>query len=401
MTQNGDHETIRKEILEWLTYITAIGGALAAIFGVFFPGDEAKRVAFLIAIPFVMTLVVVIYLRRQRVERPKCVELPGGKVVLRGLLPFEEGDELPERSQDVRDLYTLVTSSTFRFGVLRGESGCGKTSLLCAGLVPALRKDGFLPFYIPRPTKEPQEAIRAALTKELVDLANRGNEDLGELLSAVTPKGKKVVVILDQFEEFFLTNRTPRSRASFTKWLGESVANHNLPIAFLVGIQDKCFAKLLDLGSIPEPTSRRTTCELQSFEADRAKEILRRAAETDGVPFEPTLIEEVVKDLKQDEFVRPAELQIVGQQLRRERIFTKSKYVMAGYAEGILSSYISDEIEQSANRQVALNALERPHDQRSKCRDERYIIESSKSYTMFALELSRMNLCWEELMRFF
>jgi photosystem II stability/assembly factor-like uncharacterized protein len=220
-------------------------------------------------------------------------------------------------------------------------------------LVPALRKDGFLPFYIPRPTKEPQEAIRAALTKELVDLANRGNEDLGELLSAVTPKGKKVVVILDQFEEFFLTNRTPRSRASFTKWLGESVANHNLPIAFLVGIQDKCFAKLLDLGSIPEPTSRRTTCELQSFEADRAKEILRRAAETDGVPFEPTLIEEVVKDLKQDEFVRPAELQIVGQQLRRERIFTKSKYVMAGYAEGILSSYISDEIEQSANRQVA------------------------------------------------
>jgi hypothetical protein len=57
--------------------------------------------------------------------------LPGGEepsastAVLREPLPFEEGDPLPLRGNDVQQLYTLVVSRSFRFGVLWGKSGCG------------------------------------------------------------------------------------------------------------------------------------------------------------------------------------------------------------------------------------------------------------------------------------
>jgi hypothetical protein len=314
MTQDTDGTILSKRILEWLTFITAAGGALATIISAVSGGD-AKRPAYAIAILFAMGLIIVIYLRRRRTRRlqiPEPIEPLGPSAALRGLLPFQEGEELPGRTQDVRDLFALVTSSSFRFGVLWGESGCGKTSLLCAGLVPMLRKNGFAPLYIPKPTKEPREAIRAELTKES-DLADRVDKDLRELLSDAAPKGKKVIVILDQFEEYFLTNRTARSRASFVKWLGELVADSNLPITFLIGIRSDFGSKLHDFSpSVIEPTSTLTTRELRNFDVDQAKQVFKVAAKMDGVPFEPVLIDSVVNDLEVEGIVRPAELQIVA-----------------------------------------------------------------------------------------
>ena len=68
---------------------------------------------------------------------------PARKALLRALLPFEDGDHLVGRDTEIQDLVTIVTSSDFRFGVVWGPTGCGKTSILRAGLLPALRQNGF------------------------------------------------------------------------------------------------------------------------------------------------------------------------------------------------------------------------------------------------------------------
>jgi hypothetical protein len=46
-------------------------------------------------------------------------------------------------------------------------------------------------------------------------------------------------------------------------------------------------------------------------------------------------------------------LQVVGTRLKRKNVVTLNKYEALGGARGILSSYISDEIKQSANEQAA------------------------------------------------
>ncbi len=60
-----------------------------------------------------------------------------------------------------------------------------------------------------------------------------------------------------------------------------------------------------------------------------------------------------MSDLDADGFVRPAELQIVGARLKRKNIYSLNKYEAVGRAKGILSSYISEEMKQSADEHKA------------------------------------------------
>ena len=58
---------------------------------------------------------------------------------IKGLRPFEAADSKlfgqMQRQKMLQECLEAVTSSDFRLGVLSGESGCGKTSFLQAGLV--------------------------------------------------------------------------------------------------------------------------------------------------------------------------------------------------------------------------------------------------------------------------
>lgn len=350
-------DTISKNVLDWLTRVGAIATVLATILGLFVSEDNAKKIAFVVAGVLAIGSGAVYFYQRRRAAKLKIAESLeplAPSAALRGLLPFEEGDQLPGRSRDVLDLYTLVASSSFRFGVLWGESGCGKTSLLRAGLIPKLRNEKFLPLYIGKPTKNPVEIIRSTLLREVQSLGKHSDKSLNQLLKLAAPKGKKIVIIFDQFEEFFLTNRTPHSRVNFIKWLGEAIQKENLPVAFLIGIRADFFAQLQNFApQIPEPTSTQTTYQLQNFDTEQAKQIFNAAAKADGISFEPELIQAVIRELEVEEFIRPAELQVVGTRLKRKNILSLNRYEAHGGARGILSSYISDEIKQSSNEQAA------------------------------------------------
>jgi len=358
VTIKGDgSEGISKKFLDWITGVSAIATILTTIFGLFGDNKKAQLWAFVAAIILALISSGIYLYQRRRAAKLKIAELQeplSASAALRGLLPFEEGDELPGRGRDVQDIFTLVSSSTFRFGVLWGESGCGKTSLLRAGLIPKLRNEKYLPLYIHKPTNDPQEAIRLALVKELGESTKKSDKDLKTLLKAETPKGKKIIILFDQFEEFFLTNRTPSSRAGFIKWMGSVVNDEKLPITFLIGIRADFFAQLQNFSPpIPEPTSTRSTYQLQNFDTEQAKQIFSAAAKADGIQFEPELIQAVIKELEAEDFIRPAELQVVGTRLKRKNITRLNQYEILGGARRILSSYISDEIKQSANEQAA------------------------------------------------
>lgn len=356
--EEHENEGFSKGILNWLTLIGAVGAALSTIVAVLFPniGDNAQRIAYALTIVFFVGSAGIFAYQKRRKSRltlTEPVEPLATTAALRGLLPFEEGDQLRGRAHDVQQLYTLITSRDFRFGVLWGESGCGKTSLLRAGLVPKLRQNDFLPLYVAKPTQDPRLAIRAALSV-IVDDGDDSSVDIKRYLASAVPKGKKIVVILDQFEELFLTNRAVRSRTSFIKWLGECVADRNFPVVFFIGIRVDFFAYLQEFAShIDEPTSVHTTYQLHNFYVEQAKQILSASAKADSIQFEASLIETVVQDLDSEEQIRPAELQIVATRLKHKNVLTLNRYETLGRAKGILSSYISEEIKRSANEQAA------------------------------------------------
>src|SRR5690606_16740604 len=74
---------------------------------------------------------------------------PGTVTPLRGLSSFAESerDVLFGRDRERDELARLVTDQSFRAGLLHGEPGVGKTSLLRAGLGPDLRDHGVVALF--------------------------------------------------------------------------------------------------------------------------------------------------------------------------------------------------------------------------------------------------------------
>ena len=91
---------------------------------------------------------------------------PGTVTPLRGLNPFAESerDVLFGRDQERDELARLVTAEGYRAGLLYGESGVGKTSLLRAGLVPHLRDHGVVALLC-EDIYQPEEAFAYAIAQ--------------------------------------------------------------------------------------------------------------------------------------------------------------------------------------------------------------------------------------------
>jgi serine/threonine protein kinase/formylglycine-generating enzyme required for sulfatase activity len=99
---------------------------------------------------------------------------------------------------------------TFTVGLLYGPSGCGKSSLMKAGLLPRL-SENVLAFYIEATAQETETRLLNGLRKHCPALPQ--NLPLQETLSALrrgqgVPAGKKVLIVLDQFEQWLHARRT-------------------------------------------------------------------------------------------------------------------------------------------------------------------------------------------------
>jgi hypothetical protein len=99
--------------------------------------------------------------------------------------------------------------NTFTVGLIYGPSGCGKSSLVKAGLLPRLTGDA-IPVYIEATAEETETRLLNGLRKRCPALPD--NLGLKESLAALRrgqgiPVGKKVIVFLDQFEQWLHAQR--------------------------------------------------------------------------------------------------------------------------------------------------------------------------------------------------
>jgi hypothetical protein len=138
-----------------------------------------------------------------------------------GIRPFaqNEGMLFYGRTYELNELVNSIKA--YSLFVLHGKSGLGKTSLLNAGLIPLLRKEGYLPIEILfrltnisgntgsdkietlNPFKAIEKAFNPFIDSSVMEVLPTRYKTLWIYLKLLKEQGKTPVLIFDQFEEFF------------------------------------------------------------------------------------------------------------------------------------------------------------------------------------------------------
>ncbi len=264
---------------------------------------------------------------------------------------FTEDDEdiYFGREDESARLFSQVVSH--RLVVLHAPSGAGKTSMLNAGLTPALRREGFVVIAI-RCLSSPELEIRKALLALIQQAGGFKDEhwqtaelhpDLSLLLAEANQAlGKPLVIVLDQFEEFFL--KFPRkARLVFAKQLGELCKQAAGMLRIVLALRNDYLYQLTEFKNrIPEILHHEVG--LESLTAPGMEQAVRLPAELAGLKFADGLVEKILTDLG-TVGSEPPQLQIICDRLydeleSGEQEFTHKHYDGLGGAKGILGSYL-------------------------------------------------------------
>jgi WD40 repeat protein/serine/threonine protein kinase len=279
--------------------------------------------------------------------------MPGG-AAFRGLLPFQEADRKRffGRDTDTAALFEMMKHSDFRFGVLFGESGCGKTSLLRAGLLPKLWEQGYVPLYC-RAYNDPLAAAMDQCRKRSHSTVREGEASIETLRRAAQELDTTLVIVCDQFEETFVSRKSEQNRERFLSFLTACHDDATLPVKILISIRSD-FLYLISSefeGRIPNPLMSSRLYHLRNFGEDQAAEIIDRSVKQANLAFESELGRQVARDLAAEGAVLPSELQIVGERLQSKRIFTVRDYKRLGGKEPLVESFLDDIIQSSGDRE--------------------------------------------------
>ena len=159
------------------------------------------------------------------IARPSGSDHQPVKIVPRGLRSFDENDAdfflellpgpqdrdgLPESIQFwKRKIEQVDPDMTFKCGLIYGPSGCGKSSLVKAALLPRLSKH-VLSVYIEATAEETEARLLSGLRKVCPELPRELAlaDSLADLRKGATlPPEHKVLLVLDQFEQWLLARR--------------------------------------------------------------------------------------------------------------------------------------------------------------------------------------------------
>ena len=256
------------------------------------------------------------------------------------------------RQVDVEALTDRLEQARYPLIVIHGPSGVGKSSILYAGLIPALGKSfpegrSTLPVLVKGYrdwADEVNQALAYALQQQnaadgdgIPPAAPIDQADLLNRLKRLTEQSyRQLVLIFDQFEEFFAEAVDLPQRRSFYAFLIDCLNTPYLKV--VLALREDYLHYLLeiergfDLDILNNDIlSRDYRYYLGNFKADDARALIRRLTDDAHFYLETGLIDRLVADLATEiGEVRPIELQVVGAQLQRQDIDTLAEYLDLG-----------------------------------------------------------------------
>jgi len=202
-----------------------------------------------------------------------------------GLRPFTDDEAHVFFGRDEQTIQLLEKLSETRFIALLGQSGCGKSSLVRAGMIPGL-KSGFLPIadsdwqiITMRPGNSPMnnlaEAFLASTDSEynslddqpyiplpqdakeafLIATLSRGPLGLIEALRETQfSKEANILILVDQFEELFRLyhQKNIDETIAFVSLLLHSIKQQEIPIYVVITLRSEFFGESAFFRGLPE-----------------------------------------------------------------------------------------------------------------------------------------------------
>ncbi len=346
---------------------------------------------------------------------------PKQQVINPTLAPVESQRTLTQeitvsgRQQDVNRLVERIGRNDHKLTVIQGQSGVGKSSILQAGLIPALKQKAI-------GTRDVLPVLQQVYPDWIRELGNRLTEALierGILESDLTPqpphqgsgslegkgesgsplhpsrsplKGERTedeafysreglgersileqlqknsennllsVLIFDQFEEFFFVCKEPSQRRPFYEFLRECL---DIPyVKVILSLREdylyyllECNNRLISLDVINNNIlDKNILYYLGNFSVEDAKSVIQTLTEKTHFSLELELIDALVQDLGGElGEVRPIELQVVGAQLQTEKITKLEQYREHGPKEKLVGRFLEEVVKDcgSENEQIA------------------------------------------------
>ncbi|MGE5224580.1 MAG: BTAD domain-containing putative transcriptional regulator, partial [Omnitrophica WOR_2 bacterium] len=316
-----------------------------------------------------------------------------GEPPFKGLQFLEEGDadRFFGRSQVTARLGEAVCETSFLAVI--GASGSGKSSVIRAGLVPALKRSP-TPWHVDilTPTAHPLEALAIQLTRgsESVAAAEALIDDMAKdrrslhlflkenkpaLLSS-NPRGSfsdtKTLLVVDQFEELFTLCRDEDERTAFIENLLYAAFTGDQQAHILIALRADFYAHLAQYAQLRQAVASRQEY-LGAMNAGELRQAIEEPARLGGWEYSPGLVELILHEIGADagRQPEPGALPLLSHALletwkrRRGNCMTLKAYVESGgvrraiarTAENLVSRELSPR-QQEIARNIFLRLTE-------------------------------------------
>ena len=197
-----------------------------------------------------------------------------------------------------------------------GPSGSGKSSVVFAGLIPQLRKEGNWLIEIFRPGKEPFLPLAFALVRQLepeagetqqlreaVGLAGdmqQGRITLQQVVSRILERnsGKRLLLVADQFEELYTLCQVKEEQERFANELLTAIAQEN--ITLVLTLRADFYGYVLSYRPLRDALQEYTPQLLSSMKREELQAAIELPAQKLEVQLEPQLTQRILDDVGQE-----------------------------------------------------------------------------------------------------
>jgi len=265
------------------------------------------------------------------------------------------------RSLDVNRLLERIGRTDHKLTVIYGQSGVGKSSLVQAGLVPALKQRSI-------EARDVVPVLLQVYTDWAKSLGDRLSESLQEVRALSLPllldsmaafvaeiqksgdKNLLTVLIFDQFEEFFFAYKDPAQRRPFFEFLRDCL---NVPyVKVILSLREDYLHYLLECNRLTHLDvidnnilDKKILYHLGNFSPEDGRAVIQSLTDACQFNLEPALIDALVQDLAGElQEVRPIELQVVGAQMQTEQVMTLAQYLAEGPKERFVGRFLEEVI---------------------------------------------------------
>jgi len=227
----------------------------------------------------------------------------------KGLRAFGEADEEDFYGREPLVAELVAAVGDHRLVAVVGPSGIGKSSVVKAGLIPALR-NGALPgsesWVISDmfPGSYPYEELAAALLRvavdrpeELTDELARDELGIRRVAKRMLPPDTELLLVVDQFEELFTLTANEAMRRRFLSGLTELAKDGRARVRVVVTMRADFLDKPLLYPEFGELFKEGMVAVTIPSDDDLAAAI-EGPAEAAGVRFEPGLVSRIIADVR-------------------------------------------------------------------------------------------------------